>query len=358
MALSDNFKRELTTGNVAKAFEIALTEAIHLEITTWVATPTPQSQSELSQPGARIRTRLNLVDGRVDHEVGTQFLDTGPYAELREFHLKQVQEGRAAIQSNIRNLKILLETWLQLQQLKRPRVTEVLTGLSSPPSVSAASAPDLHPPEVSTQSLEPAIADPWAVLVPSTPPTNENRIDSSDGNFSESLPQSTHPTDSEGAVMDSGLTLPIVDAPQVPDSPPSGQHSLTAEGPIVADIEEFLAELFGDPETPPLENTEPLFVLPKSADPDPKPDSLAEPQGVGSSNASSIEELLADLFSKPYPPRSASFASTDTVQSYPLGPTDPGEPLQQFYDELNAFADTTPVPEVNLDSLPPPNSHV
>lgn len=109
MAASDEFRRYLKDGRITEALTLALGEAIELEITTWVSTGegSPTSYSSIGQPspGYRMRTRINIVDGDIDNEVGAQFISSGPYSELREFHLQQVQDGQDIIKSNIESLQ-------------------------------------------------------------------------------------------------------------------------------------------------------------------------------------------------------------------------------------------------------------
>ena len=117
MTASDEFKEKLQAANeqdttsIFEALQIALSEAIELKITTWVA---PADSSDLGlasnkvKPGYRLRTRINIVDGDIDNEIGSQFLDNGPYPELRTFHSTQVKEGREILQQNLENLQRLL----------------------------------------------------------------------------------------------------------------------------------------------------------------------------------------------------------------------------------------------------------
>ncbi|WP_072622127.1 hypothetical protein [Spirulina major] len=104
MAASDEFRQYLKEGKVVDALTLALGEAIELEITTWVSTDDSAVLGEPS-PGARMRTRMNLVDGDINNEVGSQFIGSGPYTELRDFHLQQVQEGRDIIKQNLESLQ-------------------------------------------------------------------------------------------------------------------------------------------------------------------------------------------------------------------------------------------------------------
>lgn len=128
MAISDDFKEQLKAGRIVDALTLALGEAVELEITTWVSssnhseTNTP-AEAARPAPDSRMRTRLNIVDGAIDNEVGSRFIGNGPYTELREFHMEQVQQGRQIIQHNLENLQqlftVLTHTLTQLPSTSR-----------------------------------------------------------------------------------------------------------------------------------------------------------------------------------------------------------------------------------------------
>ncbi|HIK05127.1 MAG TPA: hypothetical protein IGS40_10485 [Trichormus sp. M33_DOE_039] len=109
----------LDSNNIIDAMKAAIAEVVQLEITTWVVEPSTQLDGELqpsstsAKPGNRIYTKINLVDGDIENEVGSQFLSSGPYAELLSFHLDQVKESREIMQKNIESVhkvyKILME---------------------------------------------------------------------------------------------------------------------------------------------------------------------------------------------------------------------------------------------------------
>lgn len=122
MTTSDEFKEQLKAGKIVDALTLALAEAVELDITTWVSSA---NSTETDQPPAncRMRTRINIVEGAIDNEVGSQFIGNGPYTELRQFHMEQVQEGRQIIQHNLENLQqlftVLTRTLSQLPQSSR-----------------------------------------------------------------------------------------------------------------------------------------------------------------------------------------------------------------------------------------------
>ncbi|NEP13193.1 MAG: hypothetical protein F6J92_37920 [Symploca sp. SIO1A3] len=116
MTTSDEFKAKLKAGEIVDALTLAMSEAVELEITTWVSS----ANSEQSSPGYRMRTHMNIVDGNISNEIGTHFIGNGPYTELREFHMEQVLEGRKIIRQNLESLQQLFTTIAStLSQLPR-----------------------------------------------------------------------------------------------------------------------------------------------------------------------------------------------------------------------------------------------
>ena len=124
MTTSDDFKEQLKAGKIIDALTLALGQAVELEITTWVSSANSDSKTSAEanepSPDRRMRTRLNIVDGNIDNEVGSQFIGNGPYTELQQFHRLQVQEGAQMIQQNLQNLQqlfaVLTSTLSQLPQ--------------------------------------------------------------------------------------------------------------------------------------------------------------------------------------------------------------------------------------------------
>jgi hypothetical protein len=104
-------KKGLDVDQIIDAIKTVIVEVIDLKITTWVAESSEQSQNEITsasaKPGNRIYTRINLVKGDIQNEIGSQFTDSGPYKEIREFHLTQVKDGREIIQKNIESVEKL-----------------------------------------------------------------------------------------------------------------------------------------------------------------------------------------------------------------------------------------------------------
>ncbi|MEH1987109.1 hypothetical protein [Nostoc sp.] len=108
-------------------------EVIELEITTWVPESSTQLENpqgqQVAQPGNRMHTIINLIDGDITNEVGSEFIGSGPYTELREFHLTQIKESREIMQKNIESLQKLYGFFIEImkssktsqQSLSRPQ---------------------------------------------------------------------------------------------------------------------------------------------------------------------------------------------------------------------------------------------
>lgn len=112
-SFQDDIKNKLlTSSSVLDAMKKAVTEIVELEITTWVSEPSDlitlsAKDSEKPKPGNRMYSKINIIEGDITNEVGSQFIANGPYNELRQFHLDQVKESREIIQKNIESLQKL-----------------------------------------------------------------------------------------------------------------------------------------------------------------------------------------------------------------------------------------------------------
>ncbi|MEH1780322.1 MAG: hypothetical protein V7K67_18475 [Nostoc sp.] len=120
-------KKGLDVDEIINAIKTVIVEVIDLKITTWVAESSEQSQNEITsasaKPGNRIYTRINLVHGDIENEIGSQFTDSGPYKEIREFHLTQVKESREIIHKNIESVEKLYGFLMEIvKSHKKPQL--------------------------------------------------------------------------------------------------------------------------------------------------------------------------------------------------------------------------------------------
>ncbi|MFN9837910.1 MAG: hypothetical protein ACK56L_17750 [Pseudanabaena sp.] len=105
------------TKNFGDALVEIFSDLVQLEIVTWVA----HEGDTTHRAGNRLRTTINLIDGDIENELGADFLQGSPYAELRGFHEIQVEKGAETIANN-------LKTLVDIGQ----KVTGLLNGESDP----------------------------------------------------------------------------------------------------------------------------------------------------------------------------------------------------------------------------------
>jgi len=98
---SDRFQEKLKgSKNFGDALMEIFSDLVQLEIVTWVA----HEGDETHKAGNRLKTTINLIDGDIENELGADFLQGSPYAELRTFHELQVEKGAATIANNLKTL--------------------------------------------------------------------------------------------------------------------------------------------------------------------------------------------------------------------------------------------------------------
>lgn len=118
-------KKGFNFDDIADAIKKAIVKTVELEITTWVSEPPTESDyettnvCEVPKSGNRMHTVINLVNGEIRNEVGSQFVGSGPYTELREFHLTQVKESREIIQKNIETVHKIYDILVEMLKSRK-----------------------------------------------------------------------------------------------------------------------------------------------------------------------------------------------------------------------------------------------
>lgn len=237
MTASDEFKQLVKAGRLAEALQMAAMSAIELNIITWVNDAEPNTPAASSQPGYRMQTKINWIDGDIENEIGNLFLEDGPYHELRDFHLTQVSQGREIVAGNLQSLQqlfaLLTRTGRKTPASNLPP-TPVIEALNPvvpdfPPSETlaenvAGEPPFLSPPELVTPpeivpeswtepSIEPLIPEPLAPVVEggAEAPGLDQPVDPESFLFGED------PTIAPSPVPESAETpLPVLDPPLEP----------------------------------------------------------------------------------------------------------------------------------------------
>ena len=225
MAPSDDFRQYLKTGNIKEALVLALSEAVDLKITTWVADTNADLDAAQAKPGHRMCTRIDTINGAIDNEVGDQFIGNGRYRELRQFHNDQVAQGNQIIQSNLKSLHKLFEVLLTLGY-----------------------------PTSTTGVIEPESPRGETHLLPSIEPVTETRVAIESVESVESVESQTqHPVDTvTKAVLGTGLAAAAVaSASELVAEPPPAEVEPTEAAPeipptISADLESVTAPTPGN----------------------------------------------------------------------------------------------------------------
>ncbi|MEL6437911.1 MAG: hypothetical protein AAFQ80_01460 [Cyanobacteria bacterium J06621_8] len=121
MTSSEEFKQAIRAGNISEAFLVAMSNAPQLNITTKIITAdgeqTEGSQDVGSQLDNYLHTHINLIEGKVENEIGEQ-LTGDRYTEIKQFHLRQVTQGHKTIQRNLISLQKMFQLMSAFQQLQ------------------------------------------------------------------------------------------------------------------------------------------------------------------------------------------------------------------------------------------------
>lgn len=403
MTISERFKQELQAGNFETAIELALSEAMNLEIVTWVADDAEEGEDNPKrQRGSQIRTKINLLDGKVENQIGSLFLDGGPYANLREFHTHQIQAGQELVRHKFESLQSL---WNACVAAK----SEMEAAAATSPAPAAPQLPEnrYEPEQHASTGVEPASAlpampppaDPEPAALPTPEPPSfipaiqpESELDDIlTANQAFISPESGIPSlpviDLEIDLEDEDDTPTAFEPflletvnPNIPETAQQNGHShhngFTEHPETITDpeaitaavnsnsddasgfhsIESILSNLFSpsaEPNLhPPAQEVKPTDNHPSNhhqTAPAPPPLALAEPITPESVNLQielSIDELLADLFYEDDDTwqAHANAKKNGTAPQVPLPVSDPWSSKTNTVPDLNSFADNAPEP--------------
>ena len=222
MASSDDFREQLKAGNITEALALALSKAVELKITTWVASGTDDAEAVEAKPGHRLRTHLNHLEGKIENEIGDQFIGNGPYRELRQFHLDQIAEGNKIIQNNLKSLHKLFEVWVAMryQSATPPVIEPESLGVESqllPPTEDIAEAGlGLAPPESGVGGF---VVSPNTVIQedvaqePPLPSGEPSSLLTTPADTEEALDSETDDDDWDDSILDLLESLPVGSPP-------------------------------------------------------------------------------------------------------------------------------------------------
>ena len=109
MTAIEEFKQKIRERKLFDAFTLAVSEAIELKITTWASSSNIETQAIIarSEPFSEscLCTRINLVNGEIETEIGSEIIKNQDYAELEKLHQEQVKQGRETVLKNLEGLQ-------------------------------------------------------------------------------------------------------------------------------------------------------------------------------------------------------------------------------------------------------------
>ncbi len=117
MASSEEFKQAIREGRLNDAFVLAMSKAPELHITTWIASA--ESSTTKPEAGKCLRTHINLVEGEITNEIGTELIEDPLYQKAQQFHIQQISQGHQTISHNLESLQQMLRLMAILQKQKQ-----------------------------------------------------------------------------------------------------------------------------------------------------------------------------------------------------------------------------------------------
>ena len=106
MISSTEFHQTLQAGKIHQALALLVRDAAELDITTRLTAASPDLQP---QPNAYLRTKINLLTGEIQNDIGRDVVADGTnYLKLQQLHIDQILASDRIVQSYLQQLKTIL----------------------------------------------------------------------------------------------------------------------------------------------------------------------------------------------------------------------------------------------------------
>ena len=118
MTSREDFKQAIRSGNINEAFLVAMSNAPELSITTKIITANGEEKrvnGTEREVDNYLRTNINLIEGKIENEIGEK-LTGDRYSEIKQFHMRQVEEGHQTIQHNLVSLQKIFQLMSSFQE--------------------------------------------------------------------------------------------------------------------------------------------------------------------------------------------------------------------------------------------------
>ncbi len=376
MPPSDDFRTALQAGQLEEAFLLAISRATELQVTTWVA-PARQDATSGPAPGRRLRTRIDLLQGDIENEVGDRFLRDRNYQELRQFHSDQVGKGSEIVAQNLESLRRLFSVMRALHAtpgraiaIEPPDETEAIYPdeftadaefeTSLPPSADWATLPDSSPgvssePETwvrTAGSAAPPAVPPAPAPAPAPEPTPAELPDPWQASSRPSPPESEsepepYASEDEPAPLDDPFAADLADDEPAPIDDDPFAADLTDE-PAPVDDDPFAAAIAPELEPPEASDADDPFTVslddlelePDSAVEGDNPATALDFDNLEPAPDPDVEALFRDLeIAAPAP---AELVEPDSKPKPAPAPSPDSLLDEQSWDDFVAFVEAEP----------------
>jgi hypothetical protein len=105
MISSAEFQHKLRSGQIYDALALVVQETVELEITTQMnEDPNPDRSAD----GAYLRTKINLLTGNIQNEVGNNVVTSPNFLKLQQLHLDQLVVSQQGVRGYLEQIQAIL----------------------------------------------------------------------------------------------------------------------------------------------------------------------------------------------------------------------------------------------------------
>ena len=106
MISSQEFHQKLQAGQIHEALALAIQAGSELDITTRMTEELPNHRSSSNE---YLRTKINLLTGNIEHEVGKKVItDSNSYVKLQQLHIDRVAESHRLVHGYLQQIQAIL----------------------------------------------------------------------------------------------------------------------------------------------------------------------------------------------------------------------------------------------------------
>jgi hypothetical protein len=107
MISSAEFQHKLRSGQIYDALALVVQETVELEITTQM-NEDPDPDPDRSADGEYLRTKINLLTGNIQNEVGKNVVTSPNFLKLQQLHLDQLVVSQQSVSGYLEQIQAIL----------------------------------------------------------------------------------------------------------------------------------------------------------------------------------------------------------------------------------------------------------